>query len=248
MRSHVCVLRCAAALVLSLGALPAAAGTLLYDDFVTLDTTTVWEGATGVEGYGGTIDIAQPDTVDGRSCVYLESDLAPMERKGFWTQQTFPTLDEAVAKLKFRTTSGSIDGLMELSLHDPATNQRLSISVFASHWGAHRNVYSVWDVGGVSGTHLEEYVWEYDQWYRFVIDSNATETTFLLLEDDDDVLYEHTVAIPISGLTDFKVALCQYMGTPYEKATAHVDELTLTPEPACLSLLVIGAIALLRRR
>jgi len=239
----------------------ATAGPILFeDDFAVFDTATVWEPAV-LPDCTGPCDSATPGILDGRTVVTLHSDLAPFERHGYQTQQTFSgSLPFARAEVTFQPITGSIDGMMDLWLYGVDTDNFVHIEIFGSLWGADRFVYSECNLGGsfearASDTPGNDDDWAYDTWYRLVINAGQTQTTAALQADDGTPIWTTTYTGGMPELGNFKVAMAQVMGTPYDQCDAAVDHLVLTsegdtavPEPATLALVALGAVAALLKR
>jgi hypothetical protein len=139
----------------------------------------------------------------------------------------------------------NIDGLAFLYLVSQASGNFISVGVHGSSTGSDRIVISDSNFDPSHVTSAGS-IWEYDTYYRLIIESSAGQTRVSLRSDADSEIFGLTRNFGLSALGGpFNVGFYQVMGTPdgeyYSDAALDRITVSLIPEPPGGFICVIGA-------
>jgi hypothetical protein len=190
---------------------------LFFDDFPTLNTD-VWEPAVRLPWFVGVPDVV-PVIMEGRTALELTMHYqANSQRVGYQTQESFDLSDVQVEGV-FKTLGPpyqSIDGLMEIYLFDPSSQNFIVGHVHFGSLGSLREVRFRTSLGP-SDSQLLNQTLLYDRWYRITIEADETTTVMSFFDEVTNQLLWRSSVLPV-GLTNlgasFRICFSQYLHIP----------------------------------
>jgi len=202
---------------------------LFFKDFGDFDAS-VWEEASYLKAVTGKTFLGKPNhhlkSIDwkGDSVLRMTSIMRHHQRTGIGTARSF-SLTQGRVVIDFRTmplvddeipaaNQRNIDGLIGLWLWNPRNDRQVNIRLWGGDLG--RNRFTI--IGSAfpePDPARPTQTWEYDQAYRFIIESYEGRTHLALEHGSGETIVAHTYNFDFSALGDFRVALSQSMGTPW---------------------------------
>ena len=203
---------------------PAEEVAVFSDDFATLDGAQ-WVDAGFLPLFVGRPQTLSPATVDGRSALRMQTvETPPDKRRGIATAGALTVGPEMAVEVAFKPL-GSIDGLMELWLFNPANGRYLRASACSPSYGNDKTL-SV-ELSGYGERISPNPIFGWGEWLILRLDLAPAQTTVSLLDANRAARWSTTYDIGLATLMgEFRLALSQHLGSPYQASwtmAADVD-------------------------